>query len=110
MAMTKRERVAAALARRPVDHPPAAFWRHAPDVDQTAAGLAGAMLAFHARYDLDVIKVMSSGVYCVEDLGVSGRLSGRRGREQAVRGARGEDTGRLATDHALGSWGRGARA
>src|SRR5437899_5901582 len=67
--MTKRERVAAALARRPVDHPPAAFWRHAPDVDQTAAGLAGAMLAFHARYDLDVIKVMSSGVYCVEDWG-----------------------------------------
>jgi uroporphyrinogen decarboxylase len=67
--MTKRERVQAALARRPVDRPPVAFWRHAPDVDHTAEGLAEAMLAFHRRWDLDLIKVMSSGVYCVEDWG-----------------------------------------
>lgn len=56
--MTKRERVAATLAVRPVDHPPVSFWQHAPDVDHTAAGLANAMLAFHRRYDLDLIKVM----------------------------------------------------
>ncbi len=67
--MTKRERVLAAAARRPVDRPPVAFWRHAPDVDHTAQGLADAMLAFHRRWDLDLIKVMSSGVYCVEDWG-----------------------------------------
>jgi uroporphyrinogen decarboxylase len=68
-AMTKRERVLAAVARRPVDRPPVAFWRHAPDVDHTAEGLAEAMLTFHRRWDLDLIKVMSSGVYCVEDWG-----------------------------------------
>ena len=67
--MTKRDRVFAALARKPVDRPPVAFWRHAPEVDGTAAGLAEAMLAFHRRFDLDLIKVMSSGVYCVEDWG-----------------------------------------
>ncbi|HET7342453.1 MAG TPA: uroporphyrinogen decarboxylase family protein [Methylomirabilota bacterium] len=67
--MTKRERVLAAVSRRPVDRPPVAFWRHVPDVDHTAAGLAEAMLAFHRRWDLDLIKVMSSGVYCVEDWG-----------------------------------------
>src|SRR5436309_14832367 len=67
--MTKRERVLAALDRRPVDRPPVAFWRHAPDVDHTAKGLADAMLAFHRRFDLDLIKLMSSGVYCVEDWG-----------------------------------------
>jgi len=67
--MTKRERVLAAVARRPVDRPPVAFWRHVPDVDHTAEGLAEAMLAFHRRWDLDLIKVMSSGVYCVEDWG-----------------------------------------
>src|SRR3990172_2862782 len=67
--MTKRERVFAALARAPVDRPPVAFWRHAPDVDHTARGLADAMLAFHRRFDLDLVKVMSSGVYCVEDWG-----------------------------------------
>ena len=67
--MTKRERVLAAVARQPVDRPPVAFWRHVPEVDHTAEGLAAAMLDFHRRWDLDLIKVMSSGVYCVEDWG-----------------------------------------
>src|SRR2546428_6425454 len=67
--MTKRERVVAALGGQPVDRPPVAFWRHAPDVDHTAKGLAEAMLVFHRRFDLDLVKVMSSGVYCVEDWG-----------------------------------------
>ena len=67
--MTKRERVLATLGRKPVDHLPVSFWRHVPDVDHTARGLADAMLAFQRRWDLDLIKVMSSGVYCVEDWG-----------------------------------------
>ena len=68
-AMTKRARIAAAITGQPVDRVPVAFWRHAPDVDHRAKGLAEAMLAFHHRWDLDLIKVMSSGVYCVEDWG-----------------------------------------
>jgi len=67
--MEKRERVLAAIRRGPVDRPPVSFWRHVPEVDHTAAGLAEAMLAFQHRWDLDFIKVMSSGVYCVEDWG-----------------------------------------
>ena len=67
--MTKRERVSAAIAGQPVDRVPVAFWRHVPEVDHTAKGLADAMLAFHRRWDLDLIKIMSSGVYCVEDWG-----------------------------------------
>ena len=67
--MTKRERVMAALARHPVDRPPVSFWRHVPEVDHTARGLADAMLAWQRRWDLDFIKIMSSGVYCVEDWG-----------------------------------------
>ncbi|HKB24769.1 MAG TPA: uroporphyrinogen decarboxylase family protein [Methylomirabilota bacterium] len=74
--MTKRERVLAALARAPVDRPPVAFWRHAPDVDHTPKGLADAMLAFHRRFDLDLIKIMSSGVYCVEDWGCTVAYTG----------------------------------
>ncbi|HEV8617138.1 MAG TPA: uroporphyrinogen decarboxylase family protein [Methylomirabilota bacterium] len=90
--MTKRERVLAAAARRPVDRPPVAFWRHAPDVDHTAPGLAEAMLAFHRRWDLDLIKVMSSGVYCVEDWGCKVAYAGspngaKQCTEHAVRGA-----------------------
>jgi uroporphyrinogen decarboxylase len=67
--VTKRERIHATLARRPVDRPAVAFWRHVPHVDHTADGLARAMLDFHRRWDLDLVKVMSSGVYCVEDWG-----------------------------------------
>ena len=67
--MTKRERILAALGRKPLDRLPVAFWRHVPEVDHTARGLADAMLAFQRRWDLDLIKVMSSGVYCVEDWG-----------------------------------------
>ena len=60
--MTKRERVQAALARQPVDRPPVAFWRHVPELDHDPRRLAEAMLTFHQRWDLDLIKVMSSGV------------------------------------------------
>jgi uroporphyrinogen decarboxylase len=67
--MTKRERVLAALSRRPVDRPPISFWRHVPEIDHDPRLLADAMLAFHRRWDLDLVKVMSSGVYCVEDWG-----------------------------------------
>jgi uroporphyrinogen decarboxylase len=67
--MTKRERVQAALHRRPVDRPPVAFWQHVPHRDHTARGLADAMLEWQQRWDLDLIKIMSSGVYCVEDWG-----------------------------------------
>ena len=86
--MTKAERVAAALARRPVDRPPVGFWRHVPDVDHTARGLADAMLAFHRRWDLDLIKVMSSGVYCVEDWGCEVAYTGAaNGAKQCMRHA-----------------------
>src|SRR6267142_207597 len=77
--MTKRERVLAAIGRRAVDRPPVAFWRHVPDVDHTSQGLADAMLAFHRTWDLDLIKVMSSGVYCVEDWGCKVAYQGHPG-------------------------------
>jgi uroporphyrinogen decarboxylase len=88
--MTKRERIVATLARRPVDRPAVAFWRHVPDCDHDPKLLADAMLAFHRRFDLDLIKVMSSGVYCVEDWGCRVAYTGspngaKRCTEHAVR-------------------------
>lgn len=77
--MTKRERVLATIARRAADRPPVAFWRHVPEVDHTSQGLADAMLAFHRAWDLDLIKVMSSGVYCVEDWGCKVAYQGHPG-------------------------------
>jgi uroporphyrinogen decarboxylase len=67
--MTKAERIQSAVERRPVDRPPVSFWRHFPHLDDDPFALADALLAFHSRYDLDFIKVMPTGVYCVEDWG-----------------------------------------
>ena len=68
-AVTKSERVRGALAGRPVDRVPVSLWRHFPDVDLDPLALAEALIRFHERYDLDFIKVMPHGVYCVEDWG-----------------------------------------
>ena len=43
--MTSRDRVLAALAGETPDRPPVALWRHFPEEDQTAAGLAAATVA-----------------------------------------------------------------
>jgi uroporphyrinogen decarboxylase len=67
--MTKRERLAATLARAAVDRPAVAFWRHVPELDHDPRRLAEAMLVFQRRWDLDLVKMMPSGVYCVEDWG-----------------------------------------
>ena len=75
----------AALGRQPVDRPPVSFWRHVPEVDHTAVGLAEAMLAWQRRWDLDFIKIMSSGVYCVEDWGCKVAYTGSpNGAKQCV--------------------------
>jgi uroporphyrinogen decarboxylase len=108
--MTKRERVLAAVARRPVDRPPVAFWRHVPEVDHTAEGLAAAMLDFHRRWDLDLIKVMSSGVYCVEDWGCRVAYTGspngaKQCTEHAVK-SRADWAGIKALDPGAGALGR----
>jgi uroporphyrinogen decarboxylase len=80
--MTKAERIQAALQQGAVDRPPVSFWRHFPDLDEDPSALADALLAFHDRYDLDFIKVMPTGVYCVEDWGCQvayrGDLDGSR--------------------------------
>ena len=108
--MTKRERVTAALGRKTVDRPPVSFWRHAPAVDHTARGLAGAMLDFQRRWDLDFIKVMSSGVYCVEDWGCRVAYTGApSGAKQCVEHAvtRASDWARIRPlDPGTGALGR----
>ncbi|MFQ5839576.1 MAG: uroporphyrinogen decarboxylase family protein [Candidatus Methylomirabilales bacterium] len=67
--MTKAERLRAAIRGEAVDRVPVSFWRHFPDRDADPTALAEALIAFHREYDLDLIKVMPTGPYCVEDWG-----------------------------------------
>ncbi len=67
--MTRRERIQAAIERRPVDRVPYAVWRHFPQIDRNPAGLAQATLRFHERYGSDFIKITPAGGYAVEAWG-----------------------------------------
>ncbi len=67
--MTRRERLQAAIERRPVDRVPYAVWRHFPQVDRNPAGLAQATLRFHERYGSDFLKITPAGGYAVETWG-----------------------------------------
>jgi uroporphyrinogen decarboxylase len=69
-AMTHRERVEAALRGLPVDRPAISLWRHFPGQDDTGQRLADATIQFQNQYDVDLIKLMPTGMYCVVDYGV----------------------------------------
>jgi uroporphyrinogen decarboxylase len=74
--MSKRERLAAAIAGEPVDRPPVALWRHFPGDDQRPEDLAAATLAFQQRWDWDFVKVSPASSFCLRDWGVEDRWLG----------------------------------
>ena len=67
--MSRRERIAAAVARQPVDRVTYAVWRHFPKVDRSPAALAQSTLRFHERYGSDFLKITPAGGYAVEAWG-----------------------------------------
>src|SRR5918995_3302453 len=73
--MTHRERVRAALKGEGVDRTPISVWHHFPERDATAEGLTAATVELQRQLDLDLIKLMPTGMYPVLDYGVEVRLS-----------------------------------
>jgi uroporphyrinogen decarboxylase len=67
--MTHWERVQAALKGEEVDRVPISLWRHWPVEDETAEGLAAAMIRWQQAYDFDLVKMMPTGTYGIEDWG-----------------------------------------
>lgn len=66
---TARERMEICLSGAVPDRPPVALWRHFPVDDQTADGLAAAVIGFQRRYDFDLIKVTPASSFCTKDWG-----------------------------------------
>jgi uroporphyrinogen decarboxylase len=96
--LTKRERVERALRGDEVDRAPISFWHHFPGRDATAEELASQTIAFQRAYDLDLIKLMPTGTYPVQDYGCSVELEpGPVGTTRLVKSAieRPEDWARL---------------
>ncbi|HUP27474.1 MAG TPA: uroporphyrinogen decarboxylase family protein [Chloroflexia bacterium] len=80
--MTKLQRMDAALHNQPVDRPPISLWRHFYECEQTAEDLAGAMLAYHKKYDWDWMKVNPRASYHVEGWGVKASYGGPNDKPQ----------------------------
>lgn len=64
--MNKRERLAAAIHRQPVDRPPIALWRHFPGDDLDHEKFARRIVDFQNKYDFDFVKVTPAASYVAE--------------------------------------------
>ncbi len=112
--MDKQERVRAALRGEALERPPYSFWTHLPGIDLDWQRIADETAAFQRRYDLDFVKSMPNGFYCVEDWGAqldfSGITSGGTGRVTASPIATLDDWKSLARlDVSQGAYGRELR-
>ncbi len=67
--MNSFQRIEAVIHREPVDRVPIALWRHFPYVDQTAEGLAQAVIAFQKKFEFDLVKVTPASGYMAEAWG-----------------------------------------
>ena len=74
-AMTKKERVRATLAGKSADRVPFTLWHHFPETDRTVEGLVNATVDFHQKFDVDLIKLMPTGMYSVLDYGATIELA-----------------------------------
>ena len=59
------------MASAEVDRAPYSFWSHFPGIDLDPAALVDHTVRFAGELDLDFVKAMSNGLYCVEDWGVA---------------------------------------
>ncbi len=78
-ALSSRERLHAAMNGLEMDRPPVSLWRHFPEEDQTAEGLAGATLRWQDQFEFDFIKFMPPGDYPTIDWGAESRYEGSLG-------------------------------
>lgn len=55
---------------------PIALWKHHPEIDRTPQGLASEEIAFHKKYDSDVMKISFFGHYPCIDFGCTAKYDG----------------------------------
>lgn len=66
-AMSKEERIKAAIAGEETDVLPYSFWSHLPGIDLNPEAIAEETYGFYKKYDIDLVKTMNNGMYSVED-------------------------------------------
>ena len=83
-AMTKRQRVMAALHGRPVDRLPLAFWLHNFATENSARGLADETRRLASTFDWDFLKPQSRAQCFAEMWGLTYAPSGEKARQYTV--------------------------
>ncbi len=73
--MNHRERIHAAIKNQPVDRVPVALWRHFPNDDLRAEGLAARVVEFQKKFDFDFVKVTPASGYPSEMYGATFRAA-----------------------------------
>lgn len=76
MTISHRSRLETCLGGDIPDRVPVALWRHFPVDDQTAAGLAAAVIDFQHTYDFDLVKITPASSFCLKDWGVDDEWRG----------------------------------
>ena len=71
VAMSRRERISATIHGQETDRTPISLWRHFPGGDTTPELLARSTVEYQQLVDVDLIKLMPTGMYSVMDYGVS---------------------------------------
>ncbi len=84
MAMTKRERVMAALGGKPVDRVPLSFWLHNFATENSADGLATETLRLARTFDWDYLKPQSRAQCFAEMWGLRYQPSGEKAVQYTV--------------------------
>jgi len=75
MSCSKRDRIEAALASQTPDRIPYSFWTHFPGTDLDPEQIATESARLVTEFDIDFVKTMPNGLYCVEDWGIKGDYS-----------------------------------
>ena len=83
--MNKFERIKAALNFEEVDRVPISLWMHLSELDANPRGLAEGQVEFSKKYDIDFIKLMPFGLYCVEDWGAEVQYFSRNNKPPIVK-------------------------
>jgi hypothetical protein len=77
--LSGRERPRISVNGQDLDRPLVSLWRHFPEEDQTAEGLADATLRSQDSFGFDFIKFMPPGDYPTIDWGAESRFEGSPG-------------------------------
>jgi uroporphyrinogen decarboxylase len=102
--LSKRERLARAVAGEPVDRLPVSLWRHFYVEETAAEPLAARLLEWHRCFDFDFLKINARAQYHTEGWGNRYEYSGQEHVKPQLASSAAREPADLAALRALDPW------